>query len=130
MCCCFFFFYLQTTNGPMTVDQNNMLVCNDSMKAANVTIANHSNTFHVMSDIEKKSVHNSVKKLLSLLNNYCTQLPVIGYNSSRYDVCLVRKQLFAQNGLGNSKKHLLSRNTVLTCVFLLLLLNFWMHLTI
>ena len=88
----------------MTVDQNDMLVCNDSMKAANVTIANHSNTFHVMSDIEKKSVHNSVKKLLSLLNNYCTQLPVIGYNSSRYDVCLVRKQLFAQNGLGNSKK--------------------------
>ena len=64
----FVLFHLQTTNEPMTVDQNDMFVSNDSMKAANVTNANHSSTFHVMSDIEKKSV--SVKKLLSLLNNY------------------------------------------------------------
>ena len=101
----------------MNVDENDMLVCKDSMKAADVTITNNSNTFHVMSDIEKKSIHNSVKKLLSLLNNYCTQLPVIGYNSSRYDVCLVRKQLFAQNGLEDNRKHfVIKKNSSYMCI--------------
>ena len=58
-----FFFHLQTTNEPMIVVKNDILVCNDSMKEAGATIINNSNTFHMMSDIEKKSIHNSVKKL-------------------------------------------------------------------
>ena len=101
----------------MIVDNNDMVVCNDSMKEADVTITDNSNTFHMMSDIEKKSIHNIVKKLLSLLNNYCTQLPVIGYNSSRYDVCLVRKQLFAQNRLEDNRKHyVIKKNSSYMCI--------------
>ena len=88
----------------MAVDINE---CNYSMNAVDVKINNYSKAFHRMSDIEKKSAYKVVKNLISLLTSYCTQLPVLGHNSSRYDVCLVRKQLFTHNELEDSKKHLL-----------------------
>ena len=78
--------------------------CNSRDSVA-VEIEGKSDIFQRLSDIEKKAVYNLVKKLITMLTSYCTQLPVLGYNSSRYDVCLVRKQLFTQNSLENNKKH-------------------------
>ena len=55
-----------------------------------VEIESKSDIFQRLSDIEKKAVYNLVKKRIAILTSYCTQLPVLGYNSSRYDVCLVQ----------------------------------------
>ena len=52
-----------------------------------------------------------------MLTSYCTQLPVLGFNSSKYDVCLVRKQLFTQSGLENNKSHfVIKKNNSYTCI--------------
>ena len=66
--------------------------CN-SRDGVAVEIEGKSDIFQRLSDIEKKAVYNLVKKLITMLTSYCTQLPVLGYNSSRYDVCLVRKHV-------------------------------------
>ena len=89
----------------MVVDSGDNLDCTEQSKTVLVKIVNKSSVFQSMSEIEKRSIYITVKKLISLLTSYCTQLPVLGYNSSRYDVCLVRKQLFAQNELDDDKKH-------------------------
>ena len=90
--------------------------CNSRDSVA-VEIEGKSDIFQRLSDIEKKAVYNLVKKLITMLTSYCTQLPVLGYNSSRYDVCLVRKQLFTQNSLENNKKHfVIKKNNGYTCI--------------
>ena len=90
--------------------------CN-SRDGVAVEIEGKSDIFQRLSDIEKKAVYNLVKKLITMLTSYCTQLPVLGYNSSRYDVCLVRKQLFTQNSLENNKKHfVIKKNNGYTCI--------------
>ena len=45
----------------MIEDSNHNMGCKESMNAVNVTISDNSSAFHKMSDIEKKSVYNSVK---------------------------------------------------------------------
>ena len=101
---------LQIHDESMIVDSGDNLDCTEPSKTVLVKIVNKSSVFQSMSEIEKKSTYNTVKKLISLLTSYCTQLPVLGYNSSRYDVCLVRKQLFAQNELDDDKKHFVIKN--------------------
>ena len=96
---------LQIHDESMIVDSGDNLDCTEPSKTVLVKIVNKSSVFQSMSEIEKKPIYISVKKLISLLTSYCTQLPVLGYNSSRYDICLVRKQLFAQNELDDDKKH-------------------------
>ena len=101
----------------MVGDTYDVMDCNESINTADVKISNNSRAIQKMSDIEKKSFYNTVKKLTALLTVYCAQLPVLGYNSSRYDVCLVRKQLFTQNGLEDDKKHfVIKKNSSYTCI--------------
>ena len=97
---------LQIQDESIVVDSGDNLDCTEQSKTVLVKIVNKSSVFQSMSEIEKKSIYITVKTLISLLTSYCThQLPVLGYNSSRYDICLVRKQLFTQNELDDDKKH-------------------------
>ena len=108
---------LQIHDESMVVDSSDNLDCTEQSKTVLVKIVNKSSVFQSMSEIEKKSIYITVKKLISLLTSYCTQLPVLGYNSSRYDVCLVRKQLFAQNELDDDKKHfVIKKNSSYMCI--------------
>ena len=52
--------------------------CN-SRDGVAVEIEGKSDIFQRLSDIEKKAVYNLVKKLITMLTSYCTQLPVLGY---------------------------------------------------
>ena len=108
---------MQIPDESMVVDSGHNMDCTEPNKTVLVKIVNKSSVFQSMSEIEKKSIYNTVKKLISLITSYCTQLPVLGYNSSRYDVCLVRKQIFAQNELDNDKKHfVIKKNSSCMCI--------------
>ena len=84
---------LQIHDESMIVDSGDNLDCTEPSKTVLVKIVNKSSVFQSMSEIEKKSIYITVKKLISLLTSYCTQLPVLGYTSSRYDVCFSKKTI-------------------------------------
>ena len=84
---------LQIHDESMIVDSGDNLDCTEPSKTILVKIVNKSSVFQSMSEIEKKSIYITVKKLISLLTSYCTQLPVLGYNSSRYDVLFSKKTI-------------------------------------
>ena len=95
------------------IQQNN----DPDMETAKIKFVDHRRAFTMMSDIEKKSVYNLSKKLHEQLTSYCIQLPVLGYNSARYDVCLIRKHLFSQNGFDKKEKHfVIKKNSSYTCI--------------
>ena len=59
-----------------------------------------------MTDVEKKHFYRAICKLIVKLQSYCEQLPILGFNSGRYDLNLIKKQILVNCGLnGNEKGH-------------------------
>lgn len=52
----------------------------------------------------RNMMYNYVQKLLTNFTNYCMQTPVLGFNSSKYDINLVKNKLTKVLGMHEKKK--------------------------
>lgn len=81
------------------------------------TIHNFEDDIMCMPTNAKKALHEEVKKLIALLTRYCQQCPIIGYNSSRYDIALIRKELLLQNGFNQKNQNfVIKKNNSYMCI--------------
>lgn len=62
-------------------------------------------------------MHNHVKRVLSNFTNYCLQVPVLGFNSSKYDLNLVKNKLAKILGMHDQNQtFVIKRNNSYTCI--------------
>lgn len=65
----------------------------------------------------RNMMYNYVQKLLTNFTNYCMQTPVLGFNSSKYDINLVKNKLTKVLGMHEKKKsYAIKRNNSYTCI--------------
>ena len=56
-------------------------------------------------------------KFLSRLSGYCNQLPILGYNSGKYDLNLIRKEILLQNGFTETQNSfIIKKNNGYLCI--------------
>lgn len=63
-------------------------------------------------------MHNCIRRTRDRFETYCRQVPTIGFNSSNYDLNLVKTQLAAHLGLhlSTGNKFIVKRNNSYMCL--------------
>ena len=89
----------------------------DNTEQIRFTFNNLSLLFKKMSDVEKRYYFKLVCKVISRLSGYCNQLPILGYNSGKYDLNLIRKEILLQNGFTETQNSfIIKKNNGYLCI--------------
>ena len=82
-----------------------------------ISIQDLTQWFDKLSDVEKRSSHRHLLCIRNELITYLNQLPVLGFNSARYDINLARKQFLDLNGFADEEvknKYVIKKNNCYT----------------
>ena len=70
-----------------------------------------------MIDTEKRYYLKVICKVISRLSGYCNQLPILGYNSGKYNLNLIRKEILRQNGFTEARNSfVIKKNNGYLCI--------------
>ena len=89
----------------------------DNTEQIRFTFNDLSLLFKKMSDVEKRYYFKLVCKVISRLSGYCNQLPILGYNSGKYDLNLIRKEILLQIGFTETQNSfIIKKNNGYLCI--------------